>query len=108
MSYANRNDSIAETNGETITRHRWTAATPPTHAVVESVAQRAGVDETELPPLYDAIDPDALDAIFDHRGDWPSDAGPRVIFSYAGFEVTVEHDGWLTIYNEFDHNLSST
>lgn len=97
MSYANRNEPVSETIGEGITRHRWTAVTPPTEAVVENVARRAGVDEIDLPPLYDAIDPDALDALFDHRGKRPSEVGPCVIFPYAGFEVTVEHDGWLVI-----------
>jgi hypothetical protein len=52
-------------------------------AVLETVADRAGVDATELPSLYDAIDPDALDALF--RDGRPG----RVSFVYAGHEVTV-------------------
>ena len=96
MSHANGDRPVATESREGISRHRWTAANPPTAAVVESVAQRAGVDTTELPPLYDAIDPDALDAIFDHASQ-DSSSGPRVTFSYGGFEVTVEHDGWLTL-----------
>lgn len=96
MSHANGDRSVATTSHEGISRHRWTATNPPTAAVVESVAQRADLDTTELPPLYDAIDPDALDALFDHAGQ-ESGSGPRVVFSYGGFEVTVEHDGWLTL-----------
>lgn len=52
-------------------------------AVVATVADRAGTEPIALPPLYDSIDPDALDAIF--RDDHPG----RVTFSYAGYEVTV-------------------
>ena len=52
-------------------------------AVVATVADRSGTDPIALPPLYDSIDPDALDAIF---GD---DRPGRVTFSYAGYEVTV-------------------
>ena len=52
-------------------------------AVVATVADRADADPTDLPPLYDAIDPDALDAIF--RDGRPG----RVSFEYAGYEVTV-------------------
>lgn len=52
-------------------------------AVVATVADRADADPTDLPPLYGAIDPDALDAIF--RDGRPG----RVSFGYAGYEVTV-------------------
>lgn len=52
-------------------------------AVLAAVADCADVDPTRLPPLYDTIDPDALDAIF--RGGRPG----RVTFEYAGYEVTV-------------------
>lgn len=52
-------------------------------AVVATVADRAGADPIDLPPLYDAIDPDALDAIF--RDGRPG----RVSFEYVGYEVTV-------------------
>lgn len=62
-------------------------ALPPnataSEAVVATVADRSGTDPVALPPLYDAIDPDALDKIF--RGDLPG----RVSFPYAGYEVTV-------------------
>lgn len=52
-------------------------------AVVATVADRAGRDPVSLPPLYDEIDPDALDAIF--REGRPG----RVSFRYAGYEITV-------------------
>ena len=52
-------------------------------AVVATVADRTGADPIDLPPLYDAIDPDALDAIF--RDGRPG----RVSFEYAGYEMTV-------------------
>jgi hypothetical protein len=55
-------------------------------AVLAAVAEREGVDETELEtPLYEAIDPDALDDLFrDGRG--------HVSFQYAGYVVTIDHD----------------
>lgn len=57
-----------------------------TVTVVEQVANRENVDPLELPPLHDAIDPDALDALFDK----PEAAVDGVTFRYQGYEVVVE------------------
>lgn len=55
--------------------------------VIEAVAAREGVSPTELPaPLYESIDPDALDSLF-HVGTG------RVTFEYLAYEVTVTSDG---------------
>ncbi|MFD1512439.1 HalOD1 output domain-containing protein [Halomarina rubra] len=60
-------------------------------AVVEAVASAEGVPPRTLDPLYDTIDPDALDALV-------SDAGPvRIRFSYEGHTVTVHGDGRLEL-----------
>jgi hypothetical protein len=56
---------------------------PASEAVLTAVADRAGTEPAELPPLYDAVDVDALDALF--GGGKPG----RVSFGYAGYEVTV-------------------
>lgn len=62
-----------------------------TSAVVEAVADHAGVCPTDLPPLYEAVDPGALEALL-------SRPGPiRVRFSYAGYRVTVLVDGDRTV-----------
>ncbi|WP_049923199.1 HalOD1 output domain-containing protein [Halopiger djelfimassiliensis] len=58
-------------------------------AVVTAIAARRNVAPTELPPLYEWIDPDALDALFE-----PSRTrGPRrgrLEFHYDGHDVVVE------------------
>jgi hypothetical protein len=59
--------------------------------VVETVAEAAGVSELELEPLYDAIDPDALEVLFR-----PGAVG-RVEFSYQGHAVTVHSDGQVDV-----------
>lgn len=64
---------------------------PPSETVVRTVAAVTGTSPTALPPLYHAIDPDALDAIFSS----PRGAGGRVgrtTFQYAGCAVTVASD----------------
>ena len=65
-------------------------------AVVTAVAARRGVDPLELPPLYDWVDPEALDALFDSttvRG-----RGHRFEFTYDGHEIAVDGTGEFSIH----------
>jgi len=62
----------------------------PSHVVVTAVAAVTDREPTSCPPLFDVVDPDALDAIFADR-----EAG-RVAFEYAGCEVTI-HDGTVAV-----------
>ena len=70
----------------------------PSLAIVERVAEREGVSSVELnPPLFDVIDPDALDAFFESSNAGTSPTGAHVSFSYCGYDVRVEDDGHVTI-----------
>lgn len=63
-------------------------------AVVQEVAEREGVDAMELDrPLYEAIDPDALDRLVRSLGGGPSASRFSVSFAYHGYGVTVWSDG---------------
>jgi hypothetical protein len=62
-----------------------------TEAVVLAVAEATGVDPLDLDPLYDCVDPDALDALFD-SGDGLDDLTGSFEFTYAGCDVTVNAD----------------
>lgn len=65
--------------------------------VVEMVAKIEGVDAHELlPPLYEVIDPEALDQLF---ASTPTAGGMegQVSFSYKGYEVTVCGDGYVSV-----------
>ena len=64
-----------------------------TDAVVEAVADERGVDETALEPLYEVVEPDALERLFAPRPDGSPRTTGRVIFEMAGCEVTVRSDG---------------
>lgn len=55
-------------------------------AVITAVATKEGVEPGSLPPLYDVIDCDALDALY--RGRDASDV-PTVGFRYNSYYVTV-------------------
>ena len=64
----------------------------PSETVVSSVAAHKGVEPVALPPLYDALDPDALDALFaTARGDG------QVTFEYAGCTVECAGDGSVDV-----------
>ncbi|MFC6964796.1 HalOD1 output domain-containing protein [Halocatena marina] len=59
-----------------------------TSAVVSRIAASTGRDETELPPLYETLDPDALDELF-----CSSTANMATLsFKYAGQQVTIHSD----------------
>lgn len=64
--------------------------------VLERVAEQRGVDPVELPPLYESIDPDALETLFAPAGTRSRNAG-RVTFEYAGCRVTVGTDGTVLV-----------
>lgn len=63
--------------------------------IVQAVADLEGTDPCELTPLYEFIDPDALEALFaptiehERRG--------QVEFSYHGYHITIAVDTHHTI-----------
>ncbi|WP_255198014.1 HalOD1 output domain-containing protein [Halorarius litoreus] len=58
-------------------------------AVISAVARKKGVTEQSLTlPLHEAIDPDALDALFDTETS-NRDSFPTVKFRYNGYNVVV-------------------
>ncbi|MFD1585785.1 HalOD1 output domain-containing protein [Halorientalis brevis] len=60
----------------------------PTDAVVRAVASVRDVDPVDLNrPLFMAVDPDALDRLFESRAD-----GLSVTFRYHGHDVEVRSD----------------
>lgn len=61
-------------------------AHPVTFAVVELIVELEDADPLELTPLHDAIDPDALNALFDES----ESATRQIVFRYHGYEIVVE------------------
>lgn len=67
-------------------------------AVVEAIAEREGVDVTdveppEYEPLYEVVNPEALDALFAPTASGRPRPPGSVSFTYAGYDVTVYGDG---------------
>lgn len=65
--------------------------------VVSRVAEETGSDPLSLDPLYTAIEPDALDALFDSSGLGPNRSSARVSFTYCGCDVVVSADGSVRV-----------
>ncbi|WP_232703055.1 HalOD1 output domain-containing protein [Halobacterium wangiae] len=74
----------------------WTDDESVSAAVVRSVASYTGRDPMSIAPLYTAIDPDALDALFDSR----SEQRACIEFSFCGLRVQVSADGDGKLFEE--------
>lgn len=69
----------------------------PTQKVIKRVAEAEGVSPEELtPPLFEVIDPDALDQLFGNTATAGRMEG-QVIFTYSGYEITVSGDGYVSV-----------
>ena len=74
---------------------------PPSSAVVEAILEIEGLDPDRLAPLYTAVDPDALDSIFDDtRRENPGTS--HLSFRYEGYLVRIHGDGTIQLTPEDD------
>ena len=60
-----------------------------TEQIIRVVTESDDRSREDLEPLDEAIDPDALSALFAPRADGSSRGGGKVSFEYAGYWVTV-------------------
>lgn len=68
------------------------------NAVLTAVADATDTRIDELPPLYDVVDSDALNDIFEPRLQGASRASVRLTFTFADCHIAV-HDGTVTVTN---------
>ena len=62
--------------------------------IVREVADREGVDFTDLPPLYDRVDPEALETL---AGSLGQDNEGEIEFTYCGYDVLIDGDGHVIV-----------
>ena len=68
--------------------------------VIREIAGREGIDPIDVtPPLYEVIDPEALDSLF-HPGASSNTSNGTIRFSYSGYRVTVQSTGHISIAPE--------
>lgn len=71
---------------------------PVSAGVIQAVAAAKGVDETALEPLYDSVDPDALDTIFPTHVDDRHLEQYLVTFHYSGYEIRITGTGVVSAH----------
>ena len=81
----------------------WEAASL---AIVNEVAERTGTDPAALDPLYDVVDPDAVDALLARGFDG------TIEFEYADCDVRLRGDGTISVdapvADRDDHPIGTT
>lgn len=60
--------------------------------IISETASIEGVDPTDLPPLYNSVDPDALEQMVESL-----DETCTIKFDYSGYSVTVTGDGSVSV-----------
>lgn len=71
--------------------YEW-STTPPSIAVVETVAQARDIDVTDIAPLYESIDPEALNHLIKSGG-----ADVSISFPFADRNITVHGQGDVVV-----------
>jgi hypothetical protein len=66
-------------------------------ALLASVANVTGRDLLELPPLYDVVDPEALDTLFSRPRDGEARTDRRLDIEYAECLITVRSRGVVLV-----------
>ena len=71
----------------------------PSEALITAVATLSGTEPTSLPPLYDVVDPEALDSLYEHvrARNENNSSGHQITFCYEGYEVRVGFDGQIRL-----------
>lgn len=68
----------------------------PINTTIEALAEAAGVDTLELPPIYEFVDPDAINQLFGkHNGS--SEAETMLSFQVNTWNVFIRDDGRIRI-----------
>lgn len=67
-----------------------------TEAIIDALATAADTDPMDLPPLYEFVDPDAIDNLFHHH-DGSADAEALLSFKVDVWNVFVRADGRIRV-----------
>ena len=68
------------------------------HQIITEVASREGVEPLDLDvPLYDAIDPEALEALFTRPRNLSTESTLTLSFTYYDYEIVVDSDRSISV-----------
>lgn len=74
-------------------QHDRTNDVPLSTAIVRAIANVSNTPAEDLDPLYDVVDPDALNGIFAPHADGRERVAGGLWFYYSGYRVIVYPDG---------------
>ena len=101
MSDSNHTNPDDPIDTSSVTEHRvhvdWTNDAPVSSAVIGAVAAVRGNEQSGLDPLYECVDPDALNAVFAPYSDGTPRGDGHVSFSFNETDVTVHCHGEIVI-----------
>lgn len=69
----------------------------PAAVVVETIARIEGRSMDEGPPIYGAVDADALEQLVEHARTRPAGASLSVEFAYYGYRIRVTDGGSIRL-----------
>lgn len=75
-----------------VTELEWSRFEQPSEAVISGVAAVSATPPDELDPLYDYIDPDALNSLFDSESSNDDILHKELRFQYSGCLVIAKDD----------------
>ena len=59
--------------------------------ILSEVADAEDCGKLDLPPLFDAVEPDALEMLVDHETSF------KLTFSYMGYDIVLENSGEIDV-----------
>lgn len=74
----------------------WSGSETLDSAVTNAISRATGASVTELAPLYEYMDPDALHQFVDSMRDRETETS--ITFEYEGHDVTVRGDGEILVW----------
>jgi hypothetical protein len=72
----------------------------PSEVIVTAVSEATDTDPLELPPLYDTVDPDAVDALIRPLSDasgLDTDGTTEITLTYAGSRIKLGQNGSVSV-----------
>lgn len=89
--------SNADISGSRNFQHDWNGDNTLTETILNAVATMEGNSPTELEPLTDRVDPDALNELFSTRFGGGQRLQGNVRFPFHGYAVTIYADGEIIV-----------
>ncbi len=91
-----KDESESDVDGVFRATYDW-STTKPSTGIIETITMTHDGGPTALDPLYDSVDPDALDAFFRLPPEGSDAETATVSFVHAGYDVTAHSDGLVVV-----------